>query len=74
MAVEANKLDTRLQLSFEAGRDPEGNVIVARKSFNNIKLTATDEQLYLVSQALAPLQNRLMFQVERTDQTVLIDV
>lgn len=73
MAVISQKTDARLQLVFDKGIDADGNMVLTRKSFNNVKIAATDEQLYEVSNALATLQERILFKVERNDQSLLLE-
>ncbi|MGP4062239.1 DUF1659 domain-containing protein [Halobacillus sp. H74] len=73
MAVISQKTDARLQLVFDKGIDADGNMVLTRKSFNNVKIAATNEQLYEVSNALATLQERILFKVERNDQSLLLE-
>ena len=71
MAV-ANKIDSRLQFVFEDGIDPDtGDTILKTKSFNNVKVSATTDQLFAVTEALLPLQQRPLFQVKRNDTELL---
>lgn len=71
MAV-AEKVNSRLQLVFEVGFDDEtGDVITKTKSYNNIKTTATAEQLIAVSEALVSLQQLSLQTVRRNDTTLL---
>jgi len=58
---------SQLRLVFEVGTDEAGKPMYRRKSFNNIKVTATPEQLLAVSQALASLQAYPLAQIERSD-------
>ncbi|GAA0305860.1 hypothetical protein GGQ92_002853 [Gracilibacillus halotolerans] len=66
-------INSRLQLIFENGTDPvSGNPIYKTKSFNNIKLDATADQLMAVTKALVPLQQLPLNAVRRnaTEQIV----
>lgn len=64
---------TQLRLGFENGVNPDTNeIIVKRKTFNNIKSEATADQLYTVAQALASLQQLPLYEVERTDHAEII--
>ncbi|ANB57058.1 hypothetical protein GFC29_187 [Anoxybacillus sp. B7M1] len=58
---------SQLRLVFEAGVDEAGKPIYRRRQLNNIKVTASPEQLLAVSQALASLQSDPLVQVERSD-------
>jgi hypothetical protein len=59
--------DTRLSVTFDAGVDLDGKPVSKRKSFNNVKSSATHDQLYNMVQALAPLQQYPVSQIERTN-------
>ncbi len=54
-------------LTFDAGMDAKGKPSVKRKSFRNITTLATQDQLYRVAAALAPLQQLPLVSVERDD-------
>ncbi|WP_406946105.1 DUF1659 domain-containing protein [Halobacillus sp. SY10] len=73
MAVNTLKVDSRLQLVFSTGTDEDGNMILKRKSFNNIKTDATDEQMHEVSVALSPLQQHILVDIARDDRSVLTE-
>ncbi|WLR47135.1 DUF1659 domain-containing protein [Halobacillus litoralis] len=73
MAVNTLKVDSRLQLVFSTGTDEDGNMVLKRKSFNNIKTNATDEQLHEVSIALYPLQQHILVDIARDDRSVLTE-
>ncbi|WP_017728274.1 DUF1659 domain-containing protein [Halalkalibacterium ligniniphilum] len=47
---------SRLTLQFIVGTNEFGEDIVRNKSFNNVKATATDEQLQSIAQDLASIQ------------------
>ncbi|MFC7063046.1 DUF1659 domain-containing protein [Halobacillus seohaensis] len=74
MAVTADMVNTQLKLVFENGTDEEGNVTYRRKSFNNVKMVATEEQLYNVAIALEALQQNLLSTIERNDRSILVDL
>jgi hypothetical protein len=69
--AQATLSDSRMQLEFDAGVDPEGNQITKRKSFNNVKVSAIPDQLYNIATALAPLQQYPLVLIER-DNTKII--
>ncbi|WP_188455085.1 DUF1659 domain-containing protein [Virgibacillus oceani] len=67
MAV-AEKYKSTLQLVLDEGIDPEsGKQIFKFKSFNNVKTDATADQLYAIAQAVAGLQERPLYSIERDD-------
>ncbi|ASF39217.1 MULTISPECIES: DUF1659 domain-containing protein [Halobacillus] len=74
MAVSTEIVRSQLQLVLENGQDEKGNTIFRTKSFNNIKITASEDQLYRVATAMAPLQQHLLYAVERNDNSILIDL
>ena len=63
--------NSRLSLEFDAGIDGKGNTVYARKSFNNVKPQATDDQLYEIVQALVPLQQHELSMIERNNTSVI---
>ncbi|GAB2538183.1 DUF1659 domain-containing protein [Gracilibacillus alcaliphilus] len=72
--VAANQLDSRLQLTFYNGVDPDsGKDLFKSKTFNNVKTTATNEQLFVIAQALVPLQELSLSTVKRNDSTLLTE-
>ncbi|TMN22107.1 DUF1659 domain-containing protein [Lentibacillus cibarius] len=67
MAV-AQKVGSRLTLILDDGDDMmTGETIFKSKSFNNVKPEATADQLFTIAAALAELQERPLYNVERTD-------
>ncbi len=65
-------IDSRLVLLFSNGVDEDGKDIQKTKSFNNIKPTATDEQLTAVVNALTPLQEWTLMKADRTNLHSLV--
>ncbi|QKY70588.1 DUF1659 domain-containing protein [Lentibacillus sp. CBA3610] len=67
MAV-AHKVNSRLTLILDDGDDlMTGDTIFKSKSFNNVKPDATADQLYAIATAVAGLQERPLYNVERKD-------
>ncbi|MCV9884779.1 DUF1659 domain-containing protein [Metabacillus halosaccharovorans] len=60
-------LDSQLSLVFDMGMDEDGKVILKRKNYNNVKTTATPDELLQVAQALASLQTETLSSIERND-------
>lgn len=72
MAIEQLK-NSQLRLTFYDGENPEtGEPMYSRKSFNNIKPTATAAQLSAVAEAFTSLQERPLVNVERQDLSDII--
>lgn len=69
MAV-AQMVDSALKLVLDDGIDPKtGEPTYATKGFNNVKVTATPDQLFLISNAVAALQQRPLVTIERSDDS-----
>ena len=62
---------SQLRLVFELGADADGRTKYKNKNFNNIKTTATADQLFSAAQAIASLQVHPLAQVERNDKHFL---
>ncbi|ENH98088.1 hypothetical protein J416_01949 [Gracilibacillus halophilus YIM-C55.5] len=72
MAV-TERTNSRLQLVFENGVDPvSGDTVYATRSFNNVKLDATADQLFAITEVLTPLQNRTLNKIERDDTELIM--
>ncbi|MFP7169912.1 DUF1659 domain-containing protein [Terribacillus sp. 7520-G] len=72
MAVIATHDNTRLSIVFFDGTDPEtGKDKYKTKSFNNIRLDATPDELHAFADALVPLQQREFYAVEKNDHSIL---
>ncbi len=69
--ASATMTDSRLQLVFEDGLDEEGNPVFSNKNFNNVKTSATTDQLYAVTMAIVPLQQRTLSGIERDNTKVI---
>jgi len=66
--AQATMIQSRLQLYFEKGIDQEtGEMIVKSKSFNNVKTSATPDQLLDIAETLAELQQYPLHEVRRND-------
>ncbi|KAB8133090.1 DUF1659 domain-containing protein [Gracilibacillus oryzae] len=71
MAV-ATKVDSRLQFVFENGIDPvSGEMQYKSKSFNNVKIDATADQLLAITDVLVPLQQLVLSEVNRDDKSII---
>ena len=69
MAV-ADMTNSQLRLVLHDGDDPiSGEPIYKAKSFNNVKIDATADQLYAIAHAFAGLQERSLFNIERKDSS-----
>ncbi|MFE8695038.1 DUF1659 domain-containing protein [Cytobacillus sp. FJAT-53684] len=65
--AQALMIDTKIRLSFEAGLNEKGEPIYKSKTIGNVKKTASADQIYQVTQALASLSNDPLATVVRND-------
>ncbi|MFD2616126.1 DUF1659 domain-containing protein [Terrilactibacillus laevilacticus] len=65
--ASADTLSSALTLVLDGGLDEKGKQILKKKSFRNVKATASQDAVYAVAQALAPLQTLPLIDIERTD-------
>jgi len=70
--AEAVKKSTRLALTFETGFNQKGEPIYKTKSYNNIKIEATADQLMQGANALGSLTVHTLVNVERNDNSEII--
>ncbi|MGY0694775.1 DUF1659 domain-containing protein [Virgibacillus sp. FSP13] len=69
MAV-AETYQSTLRLVLDDGADVlTGKPIYKTKSFNNVKTSATADQLFTIAQAFAGLQERPLYNIERRDNS-----
>ncbi|SDC05820.1 Protein of unknown function [Terribacillus halophilus] len=72
MAVIATHDKTRLSIVLFDGVDPDtGKEKYKTKSFNNIRLDATPDELHAFADVLVPLQQRDFYAVEKNDHSIL---
>lgn len=68
--IIAEPISTQLRLVFYDGEDTmTGDPVYRSKSFNNIKIEATDEQLFIVAEAFEGLQTSSLYTIERRDHS-----
>ncbi|MFB4167233.1 DUF1659 domain-containing protein [Virgibacillus sp. JSM 102003] len=71
MAV-AQMMKSRMSLVLDDGIDElSGKQLFKTKSFNNVKITATADQLYSIANAVVVLQQRPLLSIERKDSSEL---
>jgi len=72
MAVSKVPANSVLRLELRVGVNASGNPILRRKSLNNVKPAASDQDLYDVAAALAALQEYPLNGISRVDDAQLI--
>ncbi|MGP4106032.1 DUF1659 domain-containing protein [Virgibacillus sp. L01] len=71
MAV-AQMMNSRMSLVLDDGIDAiSGKQLLKTKSFNNVKIAATADQLYSIANAVVVLQQRPLLSIERKDSSEL---
>lgn len=73
MPVVAIESYARLQLTFQTGTDGEGNPITKSRTYGSVKATATNDELYSVSQAFASLSQYPLVQVEKLGSAEILN-
>ncbi|WP_106496192.1 DUF1659 domain-containing protein [Lentibacillus sp. Marseille-P4043] len=68
--AESEVYKSTLSLVLDDGADVlTGKPIYKTKSFNNVKTAAIADQLYTIAQAVAGLQERPLYNIERKDNS-----
>ncbi|KQU13125.1 DUF1659 domain-containing protein [Peribacillus sp. NPDC060186] len=65
-------VSSTLRIDFETGLNEKGAIVFKRRSFSNIKVEATADQLFSAATAIASVQNYPMGEVTRVDTNSLI--
>ncbi|KRF51232.1 DUF1659 domain-containing protein [Peribacillus butanolivorans] len=65
-------VSSTLRIDFETGLNEKGSIVFKRRSFSNIKVEATADQLFSAATAIASVQNYPMGEVTRVDTNSLI--
>ncbi|HHY73429.1 MAG TPA: DUF1659 domain-containing protein [Bacillus bacterium] len=71
MATEVMN-ESKLRIEYNQGVDLEGKAIYKIKSYNNLKTTATPDDIQTVSLAIAGLQQHTLANVERNSSYKII--
>ncbi|MGM7681223.1 DUF1659 domain-containing protein [Cytobacillus sp. Hm23] len=64
--------DSQLRIIYDLGTDEEGKQIFRNKNYNNVKTTATTDELYTAAVAIISLQENEVHRVERNDSQQLV--
>jgi hypothetical protein len=67
--AQATLVDTNLRLVFEAGVNEQGKPVYKNKTYSNVQMTATTDQLFQAATALAALSSDTFYTIERNDRS-----
>jgi hypothetical protein len=72
MAVVSTKVASALKLTMKVGVDVSGKDKFATKTLSNLKVTAVDEDIFAVGEAISNLKTYPLFGIDREDQFSLV--
>ena len=58
MAIEKSRYDTKLVIRVEDGTTSSGTAAIKNLNYSQVKVNATDEELYTAGKAIAELQSK----------------
>jgi hypothetical protein len=72
MAVVSTKVSSALKLTMKVGVDINGKDKFATKILGNLKVTALDEDIFAIGQAISNMKTYPLFGLDRQDQFSLV--
>jgi hypothetical protein len=72
MAVVSTKVASALKLTMKVGVDINGNDKFTTKRLSNLKVAATDEDIFAVGAAISSIKTYPLFGIDREDQLSLV--
>ena len=72
MAVVSTKVASALKLTMKVGVDDSGKDKFATKTLSNLKVTAVDEDVFAIGQAISNIKTYPLFGIDREDQYSLV--
>ena len=73
MAVVSTKVVSVLKLTMKTGIDINGNNVFVTKSLGSLRVTAADEDVFSVGQAISKIKTYPLVGIDRQDQYSLIN-
>ena len=74
MAIEVRPMDCRLQIQLDTGAAPDGRRIVRTRTFNRVRSTVSDQDLFDTAAALLGLQTSVPVTFRRIGTEELVNV
>lgn len=74
MALQSSLVTTALSLTYKDGVDSTGKDIIRAKKYSNVKISASNEELYETASVLAPLMKYEPSQILRSDESFLMNL
>jgi predicted metal-dependent TIM-barrel fold hydrolase len=68
MAVESTKVASALKLTMKVGVDSKGKDKVVTKTLSNLKVTAVDEDIFAVGEAISNIKTYPLASLSKEDQ------
>jgi len=72
MAVVSTKVSSALRLTMKVGVDVKGKDKFATKTIGNLKVTASDADIFAIGQAISSIKTYPLFGLDRQDQFSLV--
>jgi len=71
MAIISTALGSRLQVVVQTGTDGQGNPVLKTRSYNRVKASAVDDNVYQFAVTIAGLQQHQLYEVNRVNEVSL---
>lgn len=72
MAVVKQPFTSSFKLRYQAGVNAKGDPVYINQSFSKVKVTATDQDVFDVANAINSLQTRALVAIYRADDSELV--
>ncbi|GAB6158814.1 DUF1659 domain-containing protein [Desulfotomaculum varum] len=72
MAVVKQSYSCSMKLRYQNGVNAQGDPVFINSTYSKVKVTAADQDIYDVAQAINSLQSRTLVAVNRVDDNQLV--
>jgi len=69
--AQVTPVSSQLQFQLQSGAAADGTPVISKRTYNNVKPSAADDDVYAIGQALAALFADELVQVVRINQSAL---